>query len=411
MSSTTTTEVVGTVKGEFAQGWRGRGSLEALVRELNRQKESKLDFVADTRQLLVEADVTETETGDVVNLRLVPKPSATQLREFMPSEGIVLLDQATQQLGDRLTPNVPWKFLRALRDAKPQTTESLVNDLLADPARRLIRCLDGRVRAVLSDRYRVMDNFDLAFTALDVARENGGEVMEASLSDQRMRIKFTSRQVWDAIETKRTSDPSGGWYAGGLGSQQFLSKVAARTGGELPGGPGTVHPLVTISNSETGHGGLNIRVGILQAICFNLATVERVAAAIHLGEQLEVGMFTEETVSAESKAIYLKARDAIKAAFNPETFKQIVARCNAAQDVAVQAPSAAVRNVVESVGLPEGSHDAILEYFLRDYDATAWGLAQAVGRYSQDIEDTDLAETIEQAAGEVILKPALATVA
>lgn len=404
---------IGKTHGEHAQAWKGRGSLEAMLAELTRQRDTKIDFVADTRQMVIESETVgadEDGGGGNVVLRLCPKPGAAQLREFMPSAGVPLLDQATAQLGERCSPPVPWRFLRALRDGKPLTAESLLNDLLGDPARRLVRCLDGNVRAFLSDRYRVMDNYDLAFAALDVVQQNGGEVIECALDDRRMRLKFTSRQIFDAIDTKRASGVSQAWYAGGLGSQEYLSKVAARTGGELPGGPGTVHPLVTISNSETGHGGLNVRIGVLQAICFNLATVERVVAAIHLGEQLDAGVYSEETMSAESQAVCLKARDAIRAAFDPEKFRAIVARCNAAQDIPVEAPQSALRNVVAHTELPDEARDAVLEYFLRDYDPTAWGLAQAIGRYSQDVDDTDAAEAVEQAAGDVILKPSLAAV-
>ena len=39
---------------EFA-AWTGRGRLDQLVGELERQKETKIDFVADTRSLAVSA--------------------------------------------------------------------------------------------------------------------------------------------------------------------------------------------------------------------------------------------------------------------------------------------------------------------------------------------------------------------
>lgn len=383
------------IQSEMAvASWSGRGSLTDLVGELERQKESKFDFVADTRNLAV----THREGG----LFLVPQNAHTA--EWIPSSGLPIRSGALDQMGEKCDPAIPVKFLRELSGRRPRRAAELLNNLIEDaPARRFIRCLDGSVRAFLSDRYRVLDNYDLAFAALDAVRQAGGEVIEASLSDTHMRIKFTSRQIWDAIDVKR-QDNGGNWYAGGLGNQGYLSRVRARSGGDLPGGPGTVHPLVTLSNSETGHGGLSVRIGLLQAICFNLATVEEVVGKVHLGERLSVGIFTEETVTAESKAIYLRARDTVKSAFNPEVFKRMVDLAKEAQAQEVHAPAAAVENVAKAVSLPEKAKDALLAYFVKDYDLTRYGLAQAVARLAQDEEDGESASGLEDLAGKVLRK-------
>lgn len=398
---------------EYAR-FSGRGSLGAMVAELERQKNTKVDFVADTRQLQLvhqESCANRPEPD-----RLILKPAAVgegqvnQVGEFITGD-LEVMPQALQQIGDKCTPNVPWRFLSSLADAKPGLACSLVNGMWDDPNRRLVRCLDGKVRAFLSDRYRVLDHIDLAFAALQAVQASGGEVIEANLTERHMRLKFTSRQVWDAIEEKRTSAPSSQWYAGGMGNQEHLSKVAARTGGDLPGGPGTVHPLVTVTNSETGHGGLQCRVGILRAICFNLATVESVAAQVHLGGRLEAGLFSEETISQESKVVWMKCRDAIQAAFDPAHFAKLVAKARKAQDQAIEAPGAAVAQIVEREGLDEATKDSILAHFLRDYEATAYGLAQAISRASQDVTDADKSTDLETVAGKLIAEPRMAVVA
>jgi hypothetical protein len=379
---------------EYAQNknWSGRGTLENLVQELNRQKESRVDFVTDTRSLMVK----ESNGG----IRLEPKD--TKAGEWLGSAGLPFIDQALEQFGSKCEPNVPSKFLFEMAAQRPGILADTLDALLrATPNRRFVRCLDGKVRAFLSDRYRVLDNYDIAFAALDAVRAAGGEVMEAALSDSHMRIKFTSRQVWDKVNVTRTGE-KGNWYSGGLGNQEYLSKVAARRGDDLPGGPGTVHPLVTISNSETGHGGFNVRIGILQAICFNLATVEDVVGKVHLGERLSVGIFSEQTLNQESKAIYMKARDAVGAAFNKETFKKIVAMANLAQSETVTMPQAAVENVAKIASLSDVSRDALLGYFIKDYDVTRYGLAQATARLAQDEKSGDRASDLESLAGKIM---------
>ncbi|MFZ5875422.1 MAG: hypothetical protein ACOYXU_03335 [Nitrospirota bacterium] len=380
--------------------WTGRGRLDQLVGELERQKEARIDFVADTRSVAV-----ATRDG-----ALFLVPTEARAMEWLPQQGMPIKDTALEQMGGKSVPSVPWRFLKELAKERPVRATELLNGLMQDaPGRRFIRCLDGQVRAVLSDRYRVLDHYDIAFAALDAVRAVGGEVIEASLSDTRMKLKFATRSIWDAIDESRKGDP-GSWYSGGLGNQEHLQRVSARVGGELPGGPGTVHPLVTVSNSETGHGGFGVRIGLLRAICFNLATVEDVVAKVHLGDRLAVGIFTEETVSQESKLIYLKARDAIKAAFHPETFARMVAVARQAQEDTVTSPHSAVQNVAKAAGLSEDQRTALLGYFLREYDATRYGMAQAVARLAQDEADPDQAGVLEDLAGTILRSRDLALV-
>lgn len=359
-------------------GWNGRGTLQELVNELNRQKDNRVDFTADTRDLRVQVREQKEEKT------LLLASASPRAAEWIPTGGAPIMMQALEQMGGRVNPEVPVKFTKAMAALRPQRLADLFNGLNSDePSRRFVRCLDGRVRAFLSDRYRVLDNYDIAFAALDAVRASGGEVVEASLSDTHMRIKFTSRDVWDAIDVKRMGD-KGSWYSGGLGSQEYLTKVAAKSGGNLPGGPGTVHPLVTISNSETGHGGFNVRIGIL------------------LGERLSVGIFSEATLSQESKTIYMKARDAVKSAFNKDVFKRMVDLARAAQAREIKAPQAAVENVAKANAISDKAKDALLSYFIRDYDMTNYGLAQAVARLAQDGSDGDKAAELEAAAGSIL---------
>lgn len=390
-------------KSEYsASPWSGRGSLEQMLAELDRQKATRVDFVADSRQLSVSA-------GEDGGLLLCP--TASQTEEFVDKAGVAFSMRSLKQFGGRLNPSVPAKFTEGLADTYPSIAAQLINDVAqANGKRHLFRCLDGRCRAVLSDKYRIMDHYDVAFSAMQAVQASNGEVVECSLSDTHMRIKFTSRNVWDAINLNREGD-RGNWYSGGIGNQDHLRRVGARSGGDLPGGPGTVHPLVTVSNSETGHGGLNVRIGLLQAICFNLATVESVVQEVHLGSKLDEGIFTEETRQKDSEAVMLKCRDAVTAAFDSQKFAAMVAKANAAQSDAIEAPTAAVNQFVEGQSLSEEVRDGILAHFLRDYDQTRYGMAQAVARYAQDVTEAEAASTLEDLAGKLIVEPSLVAAA
>lgn len=380
-------------------GWNGRGSLRNLVAELDRQRATKIDFVADARSMRVETVKGGANDGALV---IRPNPDAPiAIREFVTSEGIEISKNALSQIGARVSPDVPAKFLGELAAARPSRAAELLSGLMADTGRKnLVRCLDGKVRAYLSDQYRILENYDLAFGALDVAREVGAEVLEASLSDRTMRIKLVSKNIFDAIDATRSGGT--GWYAGGLGDQKYLSKIAATSKGDLPGGPGTVWPVVTVGNSETGQGGMFVRFGILHGVCFNLATLEDVVTQVHLGSKMEVGMFTAETITADSRAIMLKARDAIAAAFNPDRFKALVAKIKGSNEIEIANPTSAVGNLVENADLSEDAKNSILAHFLADYRPTVYGLSQAVARYAQETDDGDEAGDLESLAGRII---------
>ncbi len=394
----------GQMYGEFGRtDWKGRGRLEEMVKELQRQKESKLDFTIDMRQLVIEPILDDKGNGS--GLRLLPAPHSHAC-DFIDDSGAFVRKQAVRQLIGRLAPKIPADFFDRLLFERPTRCVDLVNGLLLDTARVVfVRMLDGSVRAVLSNRYRVMDHYDIAFAAMDEAREHDAEILEASLSDSHMRLKIVSKAIWDVIDARRNK--GGAWYSGGLGNQKFLNKVAARSEGEMPGGPGTVWPCETISNSETGQGGCDVRYGILAGICFNLATVEQVIAKVHLGETMGEGIWSDETQSLESRAIYGKIVDSVRAGFTRETFARIVAACQSSQEVAVQEPKTAVEQIVKAHNLSDEKVDDILNHFIRDYEMTALGLAQAVARASQDVEDSDEAIVLEGISGAILNNPSV----
>jgi len=370
------------------QAWQGRGRLVDLVTELERQAKAKADFVADTRSLKVEA----TESG------LVLKAADVKAGEWLPRPAPIR-PAALLQVGEKAEPSIPGQFLRRLAETRPARAAELLNGLMADgPARRFVRVLDGNVRAFLSDRFRVLDHYDIAFASLQAAREAGAVPLEAALTETSMRIKLTTPAVWESINQGRKAGRS--IRAGDMGNADYLRSIGFDIGRDMPGGGGTVYPLVTISNSETGHGGYAVQVGIFEGACANGLIFEKAIGQVHLGERQAVGLFSEQTLAVESKAIFLKARDAVKGAFNADTFRALVNRCRDAQAVKVTAPSAAVENVAKAAGLSEKGKEALLAHFLGDYDMTRFGLAQAVARYAQDA-DTEAAPELEAIAGKV----------
>ena len=385
----------------FTPNFRGVGNLGDLVAELERQQASRIDFVADTRQLRV-----KHHDGDGCKLRLVP--ASPQVSEWLPAEGVPISSHALGQIASIVDPSIPVRFARDLLAMDPKLCCKLVDDLLSKrESRKLVRVLDGTVRAILSDRYRILDSNDLAFAALDVAKDVKAYPIKCELTDNNMRLQLTTREVWDKVDAQMRGDRKTHWAFGGDASPERLDRLGLRGSAVAQGGVDdieTVHPLVTISNSETGSGGLNVSIGLLRAWCINGCVMERSISRVHLGGKLDQGLFRPETVDLDNRAIMAKASDAIRAAFHPSVFGGLVAKANHASSVAIQAPATAVANIVTNSGLDESEMEGILNHFM-NYDSTAYGLAQAVSRASQDTQDAERVSALESLAGSIIDSP------
>jgi hypothetical protein len=378
------------IKGEHGKGAiKSRGHIADIVTELRRQIDARLDFTIDTSDLAV-------VVGDDGAPRLAPRGDSG--RDFLPREGFPMLDQAFVQVAGRAcSGGIPMRFMRRVWDEHPQRTADFLTGMMVDePKRRMVRVLDDRVRAYLGQTYRAIDNYDIAGQALRLAKQHDAMPIEASLTDSHLRLRFVSRRIVQELQRVRDDAPSG-WFAGGLGSH--LSQVAARSWGELPGD--TAHPALGFRNSETGHGGCDLDGGILLGVCFNLAWVRRMVHEVHIGEKLDVRLFTADTASKHADLVYAKMRDASAAYFTADSFAEIVADVEGTQRKAV-APAYATEALIESSdALTDDDMTGLLDYFhAQPGDATVFNLGQAVSRLAQDVEPAR-AESLEQLAGEV----------
>ena len=130
---------------------QGRSLME-LGRELQRQRQNRQDFLADTRSLEVES----TSYGSTLHLSLDSNTYDFQIGEL-----------AHQQIASRL--NIPYRYYQKMQNEAPDLLDQNVNRWLnQNPERRMIRVLDGKVRAFLSDRYRRLDNLELCAAVLPV---------------------------------------------------------------------------------------------------------------------------------------------------------------------------------------------------------------------------------------------------
>lgn len=385
-----------TENNDLALNLNMRMGVGPLVEELKRQMESRVDVIADSRHM--EVIVRDGRFYLAAN----PGTPLTEWMDAGSEGGMPIAPHAVGQLLEKCDVSIPKTFAEKLALAHPEWAAELATNLLRASAQtRLVRMLDGKVRAFLSNSYRCLDNFDLAATALSVARDSGAEVLECHLTPSRMEIKLVNRAVWDKIDAAQRGGDGG---YGSIANHKWIGHVGAGWQGEdLPGGKDTVHPLVTVGNSETGEGGYYVRLGILQAVCCNSAIIRKELGQVHLGaKQTLQGILQFDTLRAEAKAIHLKARDIVKASFAQEKFAEMCGLMKAAGSSEIKSPKPALDFCVESGLFSESQRDNVFAYFVRDYKQTALGLASAMTRLAQDTTDADVATELEENAGKVI---------
>lgn len=349
------------------------GGLGPIMAELTRQQQTKTDVIVDVRSVKLGSNGK--------GLTLQPKTPAVS--ECLGVSEASVNDNAMTQWCERASVKVPVVFARGLLasgngDVLADTINTL-NERSGGSA--LLRLLDGRNRAVLSDRYRVIDHYDIMFPMLDVIRERAGVVLNASLTDTKMSLTVV-------IPQNKAVLPAEKW---GSGSVSHLArcdpngiKALKNVTGEDP--IGTVYPMIRFSNSETGDGGMSATFGAFAPRCLNGMVLEQTMRVVHLGGKREHGLYKRQrdTEAAHGEWILREARDAITGAFDPKTWNRVIAQMQAAATREIANPTMVVDRLVEESLISKSDRDNLLAYFLRDYDQTALGLSQAVARLAQD---------------------------
>lgn len=333
-------------------------SLIEMAQELQRQSEAKKDFIADTKVLEL------TPTGELA--------LENGTRHQFP-----VTDHAHSQIAQRL--DIPAKYYQRMKAEQPQLLAQNVNTWFQEnPERRMIRTLDGKARAFLSDRYRRLDNYDLAEAVLPVLGEMGEgiQIVSAEMTERRMYLKVINRRL--ELEVKR---------------------------GDV------VQAGICITNSEVGLGSLRVEPVIYRLICLNgMIAQDFGTKKYHVGRAAEDGdayeLYSDQTLQADDLAFFLKVQDTVRAAVDMAKFSTIVDRMKEATERKIEGnPVEAVEVVAEKFSYSSEEKTGILTHLIQGGDLTAYGMLNAITRTSQDLEDYDRATELERDGSKILSLP------
>lgn len=347
-------------------------TLEQLAKTITDQQDAKADYVANTKAARVEVD------GDKPVMVLgnkqfdINRHTHGQIAQFIPKMRRDYYDEMASNLPELLATNVNAWF-----------------DKLATP--RMFRTMGGNNRAFLSDRYRSLDNLDLAEAALPVLADLGVEIIAADITETRMYIKAVDKRIQRDI-------PQG--HKMGDGTHTIFR---------------TNSPGIVISNSEVGSGSLSVETSIWDHVCTNLAIFgQRAMKKYHTGSRTGGALgddvfhlLADDTRKATDKAVWMQVRDIVRGAFDEAKFDADIKTITDMTEQPIDGdPMAVVEVTAKKFRLTEGEKGSVLRHLIEGGDLSRFGLYNAITRTGEDASDMDRATEFERLGGRMIELPA-----
>ncbi|MET8573003.1 DUF932 domain-containing protein [Streptomyces sp. NPDC004783] len=359
--------------------------LSDLVRILDDQQRHKLDVIAPASALrLREGNVHVQGVESLITEDGVTEVDGVYRPTAVADEGIA----------DKL--RIPLAYLRRMRTGNVPLLDENVNAWLRqEPERRFMlrafrgeggpgRPAEGVARALLSDSYKLMDNFDLLLAALDGVKQSGHptRVTGCDLTDRRMYVRVESEAV--AVQARELL-------------RGYRSPFDGRSGDELP----MISAGFVITNSEVGAGAYSITPRAVIQVCRNGLTMSKdVMRAVHLGGKQDEGIisWSGQTQRKTLELITSKTTDAVRTFLSREYVEAKLSEMEDAAGKRLAEPTKTIEHVTKTLSIGAEAKDMILAHFVQGGQMTAGGVMNAVTSAAQTLTDADQAAALEALA-------------
>lgn len=329
-------------------------TLTDLAMELVRRNNAKKDYLIDTRNLVMDAAPGE--------FQLTMRNPLRKMNTVLNVNSI-----AHRQIGTSL--GIPAKYYDKMRSENPELLATNVNSWFTEqPQMRMVRTLDGTARAFLSDKYRRIDNFEIAEAVLPIIADiPDARVESCEVTDERMYLKVVNPRL-----------------------QTEVAK------GDI------VQSGILITNSEVGMGSMAVQPLVYRLVCTNGMVVNDAATRrYHVGRGNEsaedYSLYSNETLAADDRALMLKVQDTVRAVVDQTRFERVVKMMRDAKDAKITTSDipAMVELAATDYGMTKPEGASVLDHLIRDGELSLYGLANAVTRAAQDVESYDRSTAME----------------
>ena len=340
-------------------------TIEELATEIMRQRDVKTDYIVDTTKLCM-------ENYDTSLVLRVLGDNGTDIIEPLD-----IADTAHRQIGARL--GIPAKYYGKMLSEHPELLATNVNAWFnKEPSQRMLRVLDGKIRAYPSNSYMRMDHYEIFASVLPVV----GEIPD---------VDFVSCEITD--------------------NRMYIKAVNPHLTAQITPGD-TVMAGVIISNSEVGLGSVNVQPLIYRELNESGIIVSTAATKrIHRGRVYYAAehflLPTHENLSAADRNFLSELQDTVRQATDEEQFSQLVTLMQNAKEQLMNTDDipAVVHTTSRAFGITDTEQSGVFTRLMESNDLSLYGLANAVTRHSQDIESYDRATDLEGIGYNILSMP------
>jgi hypothetical protein len=254
--------------------------------------------------------------------------------------------------------------------------EQTVNTMLAQrPERKaMVRTLDSTARAILSDRYRPIDNMFVLNAIWPTLQQYPDlQFNSTSLTDRRMYLQVS-----------------------------FPSLEAEIQKGDV------VRAGLTFTNSEVGSGAVNAELTVWRLVCSNGMIGKSLMRSMHVGRRLDFDdentyeIYRDDTIEAEMRSLNLRLRDVVHAGLADESFQKVVAQMRGAAEDRIEQPESVIENVTKRLDLPDFMQTPILMNMAEERNMTRWGVINGITNYAKSVENRDQQYDLERVGSKIL---------
>ena len=296
-------------------------------------------------------------------------------------EAFTLNNVALNQIATKV--GLSKKYLDKMLDGHKSILQDNINYWFHNtPKQQMIRTIDGTARAFLSDKYKRVDNYDIAKAVLPILYDKQYSVKSCAVTDTKMYIKASLPSL--RIEV---------------------------TGGD------TVESGVIISNSEVGHGSIDVSPFIYRLICDNGMKVNdaRLNSRHLTSSQATIDgvyeILSDEAKELDSRALISKVRDVVASTSDEVRFGEQVQAMTNASSIKIKKPKKVIEILENKFSLTKDEGDNILENLMHNdtgnKEPNVWATVNSITKLGNTMEDYDRGTEMQKFGGMLLTMPEL----
>jgi len=343
-------------------------NIEELASKLMENARNKKDMIVDTSYM------TAIANGDV-KLHIEDKKLGIDDTYTMNN---TCLNQIATKVG------ISKKYLDKMRDGHNALLQDNFNYWMQNtPKQQMIRTQGTTARAFLSDKYKRVDNEEIAQTVLPILVNEGYEIISSAITDSKMYIKARLPRLEREV-----------------------------TKGDV------VQAGVTISNSEVGAGSVNVSPFIYRLVCLNGMTINdaRLNSRHLTSSQATLDgvyeILSDKSKELDNKALLSKVHDVVLSTSDEVRFNQNVAKMTDATEIKIKSPTKVIEVLENRYDLSKLEGESILENLVNRRDdnqkfANLWSVVNSITALGNTMDDYDRGTKMQEIGGRLLNEPQL----